>query len=68
MHPTDAPVTVVQELELGAHTLFLMSDQSISIADFSGEHYYADNAISLTAEETYRLCVALQTMFQTSVH
>ena len=57
-------VTVLHELELGQHTLFIMSDQSIDLFDFSGEApHLADNGIHLNCEEAYRLFISLKEMF-----
>jgi hypothetical protein len=64
MQSMNASVTIVQELELGEHTVLLMSGQSISITDHSGEDSHADTVMRLTSEETYRLCVTLQALFQ----
>jgi hypothetical protein len=57
--------TILHELDLGQHTLFLMSDQSIDIVDFSGEApYLADNGIHLDSDETYRLFISLWEVFK----
>jgi hypothetical protein len=60
----ESPVTVVQEVHLGAHQLFIMSDQSIEVladelAPSGGEH-----ALSLDSGETYRLMISLQEAFK----
>ena len=61
----ESPVTVLHEIDLGAHHLFIMSDQSIDLlADEEQVPYVADNAISLDADETYRLLISLQEVFK----
>ena len=58
-------VTVLHEIDLGAHHLFIMSDQSIDLlADEEQAPYVADNVLSLDTEETYRLLVSLQEVFK----
>lgn len=52
----ESSVTVLQEIDLGAHHLFIMSDQSIDLM--------ADNMLSLDACETYRLLISLQEVFK----
>ena len=57
--------TVLHEIDLGAHHLFIMSDQSIDLlADEEQAPYVADNVISLDADETYRLLISLQEVFK----
>ena len=61
----DSSVTVLHEIDLGAHHLFIMSDQSIDLlADEEQALYVADNVISLDADETYRLLISLQEVFK----
>lgn len=49
-------VSIVQELDLGQHTLFIMSDRSIDLlANDEQTPYLADNGLSLDSDETYRL-------------
>lgn len=61
----DSSVTVLQEIDLGAHHLFIMSDQSIDLlADEEQAPYVADYVISLDADETYRLLISLQEVFK----
>jgi hypothetical protein len=61
----ESSVTVLHEIDLGAHHLFLMSDQSIDLlADEEQAPYVADNVISLDADETYRLLISLQEVFK----
>ena len=58
-------VTVLHEIDLGTHHLFIMSDQSIDLlADEEHAPYVADNVISLDADETYRLLISLQEVFK----
>jgi hypothetical protein len=58
-------VTVLHEIDLGAHHLFIMSDQSVDLlADEEQAPYVADNVISLDADETYRLLISLQEVFK----
>lgn len=64
----DSSVTVVQELHLGMHTLFIMSDQSIDVLTDEHTPYIADNMLSLDAYETYRLLVSLQEVFKQTVN
>lgn len=52
----ESSVTVLQEIDLGAHHLFIMSDQSIDLM--------ADNMLSLDACETYRLLISLEEVFK----
>lgn len=61
----ESSVTVLQEIDLGAHHLFIMSDQSIDLlADEGQAPYVAENVISLDADETYRLLISLQEVFK----
>ncbi|HEY4383725.1 MAG TPA: hypothetical protein VGN34_04495 [Ktedonobacteraceae bacterium] len=62
--PSHETVTIMRELDLGQHTLFLMSDGSIDLlANDEQTRYLAENAMSLDLEETYRLFVSLQEQF-----
>jgi hypothetical protein len=55
----------VRKTGLGAHHLFIMSDQSIDLlADEEQAPYVADNVVSLDADETYRLLISLQEVFK----
>ena len=57
--------TILHELVLGQHTLFIMSDQSIDLVDFGGQApSLADNGIRLSSEETHRLFISLKEVFQ----
>ncbi len=57
-------VTVLEEIDLGAHHLFIMSDQSIDLLADEDAPYVADNLLSLDADETYRLLISLQEVFK----
>ena len=58
-------VPILHELDLGQHTLFLMSDGSIDLlANDERTLYLADNAMSLDSDETYRLFISLQEQFK----
>lgn len=58
-------VAILQELDLGCHTLFLMSDGSIDLlANDSETPYLADNALHLDSDETYRLFISLNEQFK----
>ena len=57
--------SILHELDLGQHTLFLMSDGSIDLlANDEQTLYLADNGISLDCDETYRLFISLQEQFK----
>lgn len=62
---SQAEAEVLHELDLGQHTLFIMSDHSIDLLA-NDEHapYLADNGLSLDSDETYRLFVSLQEQFK----
>lgn len=58
-------VSILHELDLGQHTLFMMSDGSIDL--LANDHqtpYLADNGLSLDSDETYRLFISLREQFQ----
>jgi hypothetical protein len=59
-----ASARVLHELDLGQHTLFLLSDGSIDLLANDEQTYLADNVVSLDAEETYRLFISLQEQFK----
>ena len=60
-------ISILYELDLGWHTLVLMSDGSIDLlANDEQTSYLADNGIRLDSDETYRLFVSLQEQFQHS--
>ena len=57
--------SILHELDLGQHTLFLMSDGSIDLlANDEQTPYLADNGISLDCDEAYRLFISLQEEFR----
>ena len=64
MDSRDSCVTVLHEIDLGAHHLFIMSDQSIDLLADEEAPYVADNMLSLDASETYRLLISLQEVFK----
>jgi hypothetical protein len=64
MTARDAQVTVLHEIDLGAHHLFIMSDRSIDLMADEGAPYLADDMLSLDADETYRLLISLQAVFK----
>ena len=58
-------VVILHELDLGQHTLFIMSDGSIDLLVIDERTpYLADNGISLDSDKTYRLFVSLQERFK----
>ena len=57
--------SILRELDLGQHTLFIMSDGSIDLlANDEQTPYLADNGISLDSDETFRLFISLQERFK----
>jgi len=59
--------SILHELDLGKHTLFIMSDGSIDLlANDEQTPYLADNGISLDSNETYRLFISLQEHFKST--
>ena len=57
--------SILHELNLGRHTLFIMSDGSIDLlANDAQTPYLADNGMILDNEETYRLFISLQEEFK----
>ncbi len=63
--PAMENVVTLQELDLGWHTLFLMSDGSIDLlANDSETPYLAENALHLDSDETYRLFISLHEQFK----
>lgn len=64
MTARDAQATVLREVDLGAHHLFIMSDLSIDLMAGEDAPYLADNMFSLDADETYRLLISLQEVFK----
>ena len=63
--PVEESVAILQELDLGYHTLFLMSDGSIDLlANDEQTPYLAENALHLDIDETYRLFISLHEQFK----
>ncbi len=57
--------SILHELDLGQHILFIMSDGSIDLlANDEQTPYLADNGMSLDSDETYRLFISLQEQFK----
>ena len=64
-HPLDESVSILHELDLGLHTLFLMSDGSIDLlANDEQTPYLAENGLHLDDDETYRLFISLHEQFK----
>ncbi len=58
-------VSILHELDLGQHTLFIMNDGSIDLLiNDEQTPYLADNGLSLDSDETYRLFISLQEQFK----
>ncbi len=58
-------VSILHELDLGQHTLFIVSDGSIDLlAHDEQTPSLADNGIRLDSDETYRLFISLHEQFQ----
>ena len=64
MTARESSVTILHEIDLGAHHLFIMSDRSIDLLADEQASYVADNVLSLDASETYRLLISLQEVFK----
>lgn len=59
-------VSILHELDLGQHTLFIMSDGSIDLlANDEQTPSLADNGMRLDSDETYRLFISLHEQFRT---
>jgi len=57
-------VSILHELDLGQHILFLMSDGSIDLfANDEQTPYLSDNRLRLDSDETYRLFISLHEQF-----
>lgn len=64
-HPLDESVTVLHELDLGWHTLLLMSDGSMDLlAHEEQTPDLAEQGLHLNSDETYRLLISLQEQFK----
>lgn len=58
-------VSILHELDLGQHTLFIMSDGSIDLLTNDAETpYFADNGLRLNSDETYHLFISLHEQFK----
>ena len=64
------PVVPLHTLDLGQHTLCIMSDGSISLFAHGQQAspLSADNLLSLDSDETYRLFISLHEQFQAQQH
>ena len=61
-------VAILQELDLGWHTLLLMSDGSIDLlVNDEQTRYLAENVLHLDSDETYRLFISLHEQFKQQV-
>ncbi len=57
--------SILYELDLGQHTLFIMSDGSIDLlANDEQAPYLADNEVNLDCDGTYRLFISLREQFK----
>lgn len=57
--------SILHELDLGQHTLFLMRDSSMDLlANDKHTPLLADNVLSLDNDETYRLYISLHEHFK----
>jgi hypothetical protein len=57
--------SILHELDLEQHTLFIMSDGSINLlANDEQAPYLADNGVNLDCDETYRLFISLREQFK----
>jgi hypothetical protein len=64
MASRESTVTVLQEIHLGAHHLFIMSDQSIDVLADEQALSGVENVLSLDSCEAYRLMISLQEAFK----
>ena len=63
--PVQESVSILHELDLGRHTLFLMSDRSIDLlATEEQTPDLAETGLHLDTDETYRLFISLQEQFK----
>ena len=66
--PSQESIFILHELDLGQHTLFVMSDGTIDLlANDEQTPYLADNGLHLNSDETYRLFICLYEQFQHAV-
>ena len=62
--PLHQTVPILHELDLGRHTLFIMTDGSIDISENDERTpCLMDNCMSLDYDETYRLFISLREQF-----
>jgi hypothetical protein len=58
-------LAILEELDLGCHTLLLLSDGSIDLlANDEQTPYLAENMLHLDSDETYRLFISLHEQFK----
>ncbi len=58
-------LSILHELDLGCHTLFLLSDGSMDLlANDEQTPYLAENMLHLDSDETYRLFISLHEQFK----
>ena len=63
--PALESLAILQELDLGCHILFLMSDGSIDLLSNDEQTpSLAENALHLDSDETYRLFISLHEQFK----
>ena len=63
--PVEESISILQELDLRCHTLFLLSDGSIDLlVNDEQTPYLAENALHLDSDETYRLYISLHEQFK----
>lgn len=67
IHQPCSPQTVciLHELDVGQHTLFILSDGSIDLlANDEAFPYLADNILHLSSDEVYKVFISLQEQFR----
>jgi len=65
--PSHESLTILYELDLGLHTLFIMSDGSIDLlANDDQTRSLVENGMSLDSDETYRLFISLHEQFRST--
>ncbi|HJT56706.1 MAG TPA: hypothetical protein VJ761_09440 [Ktedonobacteraceae bacterium] len=58
-------LSVLHELDLGQHTLYMLSNGGIDLfANDEQTPYLADNGLRLDSQETYRLFISLHEQFK----
>lgn len=63
--PVDESVSILDELDLGLHTLVLLSDGSIDlVVNEELMPALAETGLRLDSEETYRLFISLREQFK----